>query len=232
MPHCKACASLSLLPHSAEPASAGDRSVRPRRAIIRKRKCAGCCLRAIAPSHRVASPVVPRPPKRTMLPHPRRLRRRLARILRPVVLAAVVLAQCTGAFGYPVVLRGGETIRQCGCRVKGPSATCCCGAQTSCGGVVGQAIPEPEVPACPKCKVKKAKAAPAPRSTVTWLPSMSSRSCQGDGPQGLIAESPAIPPQVPGRSIMRPLPGDTVPIHDDQTGSHTSIPPDPPPRRG
>src|SRR3954470_6789386 len=98
----------------------------------------------------------------TMLPRLTHLRRPLRRAVRPAGVLMLVLAQCVGAFGYPVVVRGGETIRQCGCRVKGPSAACCCGPRACCGGLVGQAIPEPEVPACPKCRVKQTKATSTP----------------------------------------------------------------------
>jgi hypothetical protein len=146
----------------------------------------------------------------------------------------LVLAQCIGAFGYPVVVRGGETVRQCGCKVKGPSETCCCGPRACCGGVVGQEIPEPEQPTCPKCKVKQAAKplASGQSGGVTWLPSITARPCQGDSPHGLLAESPAVPPAVPAASITNPPPTDIVSIHNDQSGSHTFIPPDPPPRIG
>ena len=69
-------------------------------------------------------------------------------------MLALVAAQCVTAFGYPVVVRKGEEIRRCGCKIKGPVQSCCCGPRDCCGGVAAMPIPEPEQPACPKCKVE------------------------------------------------------------------------------
>jgi hypothetical protein len=146
----------------------------------------------------------------------------------------LVLAQCIGAFGYPVVVRDDETVRRCGCKVKGPSATCCCGTGSCCGGVAGQEIPEPEQPTCPKCKVKQAVKAAPPTITLSaiWLSSISARPCHGDSPHGFLAEFPTIPPSWDAPAIAAPLPSDRISLGDDESSSHSSIPPDPPPRRG
>jgi hypothetical protein len=164
-----------------------------------------------------------------MLPRLRRTVRLLRRASRSTGVLVLVLAQCISVFGYPVVVRGGEVVRQCGCKVKGPAAACCCGPRACCGGVVGQEVPEPEQPTCPKCKVKQAAKA-AGSAGVTWLPAMTARSCHGDSLHGLLAEFPAIPPTLPAPSLTTPLPTDVVPIQNDQSGSRTAIPPDPPPR--
>src|SRR5262245_18079665 len=134
-----------------------------------------------------------------MIRNARRAARRLRRLARPVVALALVLAQCVAAFGFPVVVRDGEAVRRCGCKVRGPSEACCCGPSECCGGVGGQRVPEPEEPACPKCTLNSGTwlAAPAPDSkptTVIWVAGMKARPCHGDGPLGLLLESPAVPP--------------------------------------
>lgn len=171
---------------------------------------------------------------RTMIPHPRRLVRRLRRLLRPVLVLVLVAAQCVTVFGYPVVIRSGETIRRCGCKVKGPTEACCCGPRACCGGVAGEPIPEPEQPACPKCKVKKTTPRPAPPAppTLKWLPRVTARSCHGDSPLGFAAEFPSIPPAMPAAPSLTLRPIDTVSLADDAVASQRAIPPDPPPRRG
>ena len=167
-----------------------------------------------------------------MSPHLRRIRRSLRRASRPAGLLALVLAQCIGAFGHPVVVRAGETVRQCGCKVKGPSATCCCGTGSCCAGVAGHEIPEPEQPTCPKCKVKQAVKSAPPSAGIRWLPAIAARQCQGDSPHGFLAEFPAIPPTLSTTALAKNHPVDLVTLHNDHSGSRTSIPPDPPPRRG
>jgi hypothetical protein len=173
-----------------------------------------------------------------MFRHPRRAARRFRRLARPAVVLALVLAQCVAAFGFPVVVRGGEVVRRCGCKVRGPLAACCCGPRECCGGVAGQPIPEPEVPACPKCKVKQSANPSAPTAkkesaTVTWVAGVKARQCHGDsGPTGLIIESPAIPPDTPSWPPAGPIPLGVVPVGDDHLTSHVFVPPDPPPRRG
>jgi len=172
-----------------------------------------------------------------MFLHPRRTLRKLRRVLRPAVVLALVLAQCVAAFGYPVVVRAGETVRRCGCKVRGPSETCCCGPQECCAGVARHEVPEPQQPTCPKCRLKESAKHPAATSgdesaTVTWVAGMKARQCHGDGPFGLVAEFPAIPPVVPARPIADPVPVGVVRVCNDQLLSHTSIPPDPPPRCG
>jgi hypothetical protein len=170
-----------------------------------------------------------------MNPHPRRLVRRLGRALRPVLVLALVAGQCVTAFGYPVVVRNGETVRRCGCKVRGPSERCCCGPAACCGGIAATAVPEPELPGCPKCKVKKAASAisiPAKSTALKWLSSVTARSCHGDNPLGFATEFPSIPPAVSAATSAEPRPTDTLPLSDDASGSRYAIPPDPPPRRG
>jgi hypothetical protein len=78
-----------------------------------------------------------------------------------------------------------------------------------------------------------AKAAPPAAShSVVWLSSISARPCQGDGPHGFLAEFPTIPPSWSAPAIAVALPVDYIPLGDEESRSHTSIPPDPPPRRG
>lgn len=171
----------------------------------------------------------------------RRTARSLRRPLRPVMVLSLVLAQCVTTFGYPVVVRAGDAVRRCGCKVRGPSETCCCGAGSCCAGLATQAIPEPEPEplTCPKCQVKQvkqtAKATPtAPKSkTVRWLATMNARSCSGDNSSaGLMVEFPAISPHVSSPSFSQPTSSGIVRASDDHLISHFSIPPDPPPRRG
>ena len=172
-----------------------------------------------------------------MIPHPRRLVRRLGRILRPALVLALVAAQCVTAFGYPVVVKSGETLRRCGCKVRGPSAACCCGPRTCCDTSATQPIAAPEPPSCPKCKDKKPAPAPAAApvaksSTLKWLPSVTAQSCHGDNPHGLVAEFPSMPPTLPAAPTAEPRPVIRHLLVNDFPGSRLSIPPDPPPRRG
>ena len=146
---------------------------------------------------------------------------------------AIVAAQCVTAFGYPVVVRNGEELRRCGCKVKGRSQACCCGPRDCCGGVAATPIPEPELPSCPKCKVKKSAPAAPPKSTaLKWLPSVTAHSCHGDNPLGFAAEFPSIPPVPPTAPIAEARSADSISLSDDAPGSRRAIPPDPPPRRG
>jgi hypothetical protein len=170
-----------------------------------------------------------------MFPHRRRIRRNLRRFFRPVFALLLVLAQCVGAFGYPVVVRHGETIRKCGCKVRGPSEVCCCSPRECCGGITGEAIPEPETPKCPMCKVKQAAKAPVGESqsnTIVWTFGVKARQCHGESALGLIAEFPAIPPTMPSRSLAALIPVGFVDTDNFDLLSHDSIPPDPPPRCG
>ena len=141
-----------------------------------------------------------------MLSQLQRIRRNLRLASRPVVTLLLVTAQCVGAFGYPVVVRNGQTIRKCGCKVRGPSEMCCCGPRECCGGVAGESIPESETPTCPKCKVKQATKTAIPPSdtgstTIGWTLGMKARQCHGESPLGFVAEFPAIPPSTPARLV-------------------------------
>jgi len=173
-----------------------------------------------------------------MFRYPRHIVRTLRRLARPAGSLALVLAQCVAAFGFPVVVRGGEAVRRCGCKVRGPSEACCCGPSECCGGVAGQPIPGPEEPACPKCKLKQTARPVAPASdnkptTVTWVAGMKARSCHGDGgPLGLLFEFPTVPPDTSSRLPAGPAPAGLVPVRDDHPASHVFVPPDPPPRCG
>ena len=168
-----------------------------------------------------------------MIPHLRRLVRRLGRTLRPVLVLALVVGQCVTAFGYPVVVRTDELVRRCGCKVRGPSERCCCGTRECCGGVAAKPIPAPEPPSCPKCKKNAPAATPAtPSSSLKWLPRVAAHAGHGDNPLGFAAEGPTIPPAVPPAATAEPRPTDTLPLSDDGSGSRHAIPPDPPPRRG
>lgn len=160
------------------------------------------------------------------------------RLTRPVVVVLLVFAQCVAAFGYPVVVRAGESVRRCGCKVRGPSQACCCGPQSCCSSTSEQPpAPEPEVPACPKCKVKSTAkpqrtVAQGESASVTWIPGMKARQCRGDGSLGFIAEFPAVPPVVSPQVPTHPVAVGTISERDDHLVTHTFRPPDPPPRRG
>jgi hypothetical protein len=170
-----------------------------------------------------------------MISHLRRLVRRFGRVLRPVLVLALVAAQCVTAFGYPLVVRSGETVRRCGCKVRGPSEQCCCGPRACCGGVAGQPIPEPDEPSCPKCKLKKSAPIPVARTsstTLKWLPSVTARSCHGESSFGFATEFPSIPPAIPATQIAEPPLTDSIPLDNDRHDSPLPIPPDHPPRRG
>src|SRR6516162_5086811 len=170
----------------------------------------------------------------------RRTASRLAcRLRRPVVLLLLVLAQAATAFGFPVVqsrsgrpgaCRGGA----CGCESAcGSLDGCCCTTGTPapppkpqpaapscgrCGGEPGSCCcdePEPEPAACPKCRAKQHPSEPAAPATVslpkvTWVLGWKARQCRGDGPLGLFADLPAVPPAVPARPAFAPPPVGTV----------------------
>ncbi|HSQ57865.1 MAG TPA: hypothetical protein VLM40_19230 [Gemmata sp.] len=147
----------------------------------------------------------------------------LRRDPRPVLAALLVLAQGVAAVGGPVVVRNGEHLRPCGCKVRGPNALCCCAARTCCD------VPsEPEPPHCAKCRAKEE----AKHAAIQWLNIMQARQCQGESPIGLMADIPAIPPLVPPASFFLAIPTASLRLTNQFATSLLSIPPDPPPRRG
>jgi hypothetical protein len=155
--------------------------------------------------------------------------RKLRRMLRPAVVLALVLAQCVAAFGFPIVVREGNSVRACGCKVTGKSGGCCCGSGGCCASVA-EPTPEPE-PTCSKCCAKK----PAPIAKkpveVHWVVGIQAQQCHGSGPLGLFADITAIPPVVPARATFAPELRDFDSPIDLFATSHVSIPLDPPPRR-
>jgi hypothetical protein len=168
-----------------------------------------------------------------MFPNLRRTARRLRRVTRPVLAALLVLAQGVAAVGGPVVVRQDGSVRPCGCTVRGPLAACCCGPGGCCDLVAElawQPPAEPEPPACPHCPAK-ARAEPA-KPTVLWVAALQTRQCGGEGPLGLVADIPAVPPVVPATGAFAPRLTHSVSLTDLFATSPGSIPPDPPPRRG
>jgi hypothetical protein len=160
----------------------------------------------------------------------RTARRLTRRLLRPAVAMLLVFAQVVTAFGYPVVVRGSSHVKACGCPVAGPNESCCCEAHTCCAPVAEPA-PKPEPEACPKCRAKHAakQALEKPAPKVIWLASFKARQCHGEGPLGLFADIPAVPPAVPA-NVFVPASSGVVDTFDRSSASTTSIPLDPPPR--
>jgi hypothetical protein len=152
------------------------------------------------------------------------------RLARPGVLVLLVLAQGATAFGFPLVRScvgpGGCQGRACGCGTTGVHDGCCCG-----GG--SYALPAPEPESCLKCRAKNAKTeATDPNPTVKWLLGWNVRQCRGDGPLGLTADVPAVPPALPARPAFTLDPAGVVLVTDARHPLHFSDPLDPPPRRG
>ena len=145
----------------------------------------------------------------------------LRRDPRPVLAALLVLAQAVGAVGGPVAVRPGDSVRACGCPVRGLAAACCCSAGGCCDVRV-----VPEEPPCPKCLATDA----AKPAAVVWLASVQARQCRGDSPLGLSADIPAVPPEVPAASVFTPPLSDPISPADQFATSAGVIPPDPPPR--
>jgi hypothetical protein len=167
-----------------------------------------------------------------MFPGLRHAVRTLRRDTRPVLAALLVLAQAVAAVGGPVAVHPDGSVRACGCKVRGPSEACCCGPGGCCDLVAGLAQPslaEPEPPACPKCRAKQS--APAAK-TIAWLATMQARQCHGEGPLGLAADIPAIPPATPAAAVFAPRLSDPISLSDLFATSPGLVPPEPPPRRG
>ena len=162
---------------------------------------------------------------------PQTMRRITRRLLRPAVAFLLVLAQVVTAFGYPV-LSSRAHVKACGCPVAGPDVACCCEANTCCA-TVAEPAPEPEPEACPKCRAKQAAKhsieKPAPK--IVWHVAMKARQCHGEGPLGLFADIPALPPVVPSNAIV-PAICEGINSADHFSTSFALIPLDPPPRCG
>jgi hypothetical protein len=161
----------------------------------------------------------------------------------------LVVAQVVTAFGYPVATRAGRC-GACGCDATGRSDGCACGAGQcavpvpeptpepdpscgKCGNPAGSCCcaPEPDPPACPKCRLKESTGGkPAPG--IKWVIGMKARQCHGDGPLGLFADIPALPPAVPARPSFSPVPVGFIPTADLSSTSTSPVPLEPPPRCG
>lgn len=195
-----------------------------------------------------------------MTAFPQHTRRLAYRLGRPAVLLLLVLAQAATAVGFPVVQSRSGRPGACGGGACGCDTTCgtldgcCCTTGTPapsppkpapascghCGNLPGSCCceePEPEPAACPKCRVKE----PAPEPAVPvvgslpklkWVIGLKVRQCRGDGPLGLFADLPAVPPAVPARPTFAPVPAGTVRTTDSRFPSLASIPDEPPPKCG
>jgi hypothetical protein len=164
----------------------------------------------------------------------RTARRITRRLLRPAVAFVLVMAQVVTAFGYPVVVRGTSHVKACGCPIAGPNESCCCEANTCCAPAVASVPePEPEPETCPKCRAKQAakQVVEKPAPTVRWVVALKARQCHGAGPLGLFADIPAVPPFVPADGVT-PVPTGVVDRFNHFFVSTSSIPLEPPPRRG
>ena len=160
--------------------------------------------------------------------------RTLRRDTRPVLAALLVFAQAVAAIGGPIAVHPDGSVRACGCKVRGPSEACCCGPGGCCDLVAGLAQPslaEPDPPACPKCRAKQS--APTEKTATTvWLAAVKARQCHGEGPLGLAADIPAIPPVVTTATAFAPRLSDSISLSDLFATSPGLVPPEPPPRRG
>ncbi|HEX4609649.1 MAG TPA: hypothetical protein VH092_15730 [Urbifossiella sp.] len=179
-----------------------------------------------------------------------RFTRTLRRLARPALAVVLVFAQAVAAFGFPVMRSKVGVAKACGCVVTcGTTPDCCCAVPHAppppppppaprCPHCVVEAEPEPP-PACPKCKGKEAAkpachhctpTAPAPADGVTWVAAWKARQCRGEGPAGLLAEIPAVPPVVPASTRPRPTPAAFAPPADTGRAHFATDPSDPPPR--
>jgi hypothetical protein len=75
-----------------------------------------------------------------------------------------------------------------------------------------------------------AAAAPQPTDGVTWVSAVKARQCRGEGPQGLLAEVPAVPPVASAVALPHPLPTAFPPPADTGRAHFATDPSDPPPR--
>lgn len=183
--------------------------------------------------------------------------RTVRRLSRPAVALVLVVAQVASAFGFPLVRPRAAGVSACGCVTPCGQdlANCCCkgGAKPApvtkgcgrCGGEAGacchtRAPVEPKPAKCAKCRTTapttptQSPAATLDESstTVTWVAGFKARQCRGEGPLGLLAELPSVPPVVAPRTISIPAPVGVILVADQFSASHFAAPLDPPPRCG
>lgn len=134
-----------------------------------------------------------------------------------------------------------------GCRKCGrPPESCCC--------------PKPATapPSCPRCRDRETKAKSDNCSScqqeslgscskptahlitpptdgdstpvVTWVAAWKARQCRGEGPLGLLAELPAVPPGIPVTWSVDLLLADLLPFADSTLADRTDPPVSPPPK--
>lgn len=184
------------------------------------------------------------PPDATMF---RSLRRTARRLARPAVALVLVLAQAVAAFGFPAVRpRAGAHPGVCGHGLCGcgnaPGACCCVGVADGTRSVpVTTAAAEPRAhsccepkttakpAACSKCCDPEPVANPAPAG-LTWVPEWQARHCHGEGPLGLLAELPSIPPAIPPGPHFVPTPAGHLTVPDENPHFISTDPLEPPPR--
>ncbi len=148
----------------------------------------------------------------------------LRRLTRPALAVVLVLAQAVAAFGFPVLRSKSGAVKPCGCVVAcGTTPDCCC---TPAACSIPE--PEPEPPACPKCKAKEKPAPPV--DDVTWVAAWKARQCRGETPTSLAAESPSVPPSLPLAVTSFPTPSAFPPPADAGESHFVTDPSDPPPR--
>lgn len=199
----------------------------------------GGFLRGSIAGHKVC---VPRVTARlaTMRPTPRRsIQRRLRRLSQPAVALVLVLAQAVAVFGFPLVSGQGVRGGNCGACGGTVAADCRCGAGAcsltpaaapescgSCGRQVGACChSDPVLPCCAKSN----PAAPA-AVKVVWVPAWKAQQCRGEGPLGLFAELPAVPPAIPAGPNLVPAPVGLARTANSHLTSRSLVPFDPPPR--
>lgn len=172
----------------------------------------------------------------------------LCRIARPALAVVLVFAQAIAAFGFPLMRSKAGAVKACGCTVTcGTTPDCCCttplpppAAAPRCPYCAAE--PEP-TPACPRCRVEEAAkppcrycptthtpANPGRENGVTWVAAWKARQCRGEGPGGLLAEVPAVPPVASVDDRPRLVPPAFPPPADTGRTHFATDPSDPPPR--
>jgi hypothetical protein len=184
------------------------------------------------------------------------------RLGRPAVALALVVAQAVSAFGFPLVgSRAGASPCGCTTPCGNSPENCCCkpaapvkpASCPNCGGEPGAcchtlASLAPKPAKCAKCRdravTKLTDCATCPGESpssiaddesepvVTWVAGFKARQCRGDGPLGLLAEMPSVPPAESASPVTMPVPVGVVRISDASSTSHFTAPLDPPPRCG
>ncbi len=144
-----------------------------------------------------------------------RITRRILRTSRLGVLCLLVTAQTVVAFGSPLIVSGAEPRRPCGCPVGEPSQACCCGVGSCCERAptpkpapkpTPKPEPKPTPPLCPHCIADSTAKPPPPvveePPAIVWVYGVKARQCRGEGPLGLMADIPTIPPLSPVRFVI------------------------------